>query len=102
MEPPVCGEQALADINKLNCTLYVPEEGLDAYKAAPQWQEFMNIDAIQESGIDNPMIDEDEKVTIFDLNGVRIYDGYYKEARIPAGIYFVRKSNGQTYKIAIR
>ncbi len=38
--PPVCGTQALDDINKWDCTLYVPAASIDTYKAAPQWKEF--------------------------------------------------------------
>lgn len=40
--PPVCGEQALADINFWNCKLYVPAESLDAYAAADQWKMFLS------------------------------------------------------------
>lgn len=38
--PPVCGEQALDDINKWECTLFVPAESRDEYQAAPQWKDF--------------------------------------------------------------
>ena len=38
--PPVCGEQALADIDMWECTVYVPEEYIDAYMEADQWCEF--------------------------------------------------------------
>ena len=38
--PPVCGEQALADIDMWECTVYVPEEYIDAYMEAEQWCEF--------------------------------------------------------------
>ena len=47
--PPVCGSQALDDINKWECTLYVPQESLDAYKSAAQWKEFFFL----ETGIKN-------------------------------------------------
>ena len=39
-EPPVCGDQALADIDMWECTLYVPEDYIDAYMEAPQWEDF--------------------------------------------------------------
>ncbi|MDE6150623.1 MAG: leucine-rich repeat domain-containing protein [Prevotella sp.] len=32
--PPVCGTEALDDINKWECTLYVPDAAIDTYKAA--------------------------------------------------------------------
>ena len=38
--PPVCGEQALDDINKWNCVLEVPYGSLSAYQSKAQWKEF--------------------------------------------------------------
>ncbi len=38
--PPVCGSQALDDINKWDCTLFVPAESSDEYMAADQWKDF--------------------------------------------------------------
>ncbi len=38
--PPVCGKQALDDINKWDCTLFVPAESSDEYMAADQWKDF--------------------------------------------------------------
>ena len=38
--PPYCKSQALDDINKWDCKLYVPSGSLSAYKAASQWKEF--------------------------------------------------------------
>ena len=42
--PPVCGTQALDDINKWNCTLYVPNESKSAYQSAEQWKEFFFVE----------------------------------------------------------
>ena len=42
--PPVCGNQALDDINKWECALYVPAESSDEYKAAPQWKDFFFVE----------------------------------------------------------
>ena len=41
--PPTCSTQALDDINKWNCKLYVPQGSLAAYQAADQWKEFFFI-----------------------------------------------------------
>ena len=38
--PPTCGNQALDDINKWECKLYVPKGHLADYQAAEQWKEF--------------------------------------------------------------
>ena len=42
--PPVCGNQALDDINKWDCVLYVPEGTISTYQAADQWKEFFFIE----------------------------------------------------------
>jgi hypothetical protein len=41
--PPSCGDQALDDINKWECTLYVPEGSLTSYQGAEQWKHFFFI-----------------------------------------------------------
>ena len=42
--PPVCGEQALDDINKWNCTLFVPEKSKTLYQSSEQWKDFFFIE----------------------------------------------------------
>lgn len=42
--PPICGVQALDDINKFECTLYVPNSALTDYQAAEQWKEFFFVE----------------------------------------------------------
>lgn len=39
--PPVCGNQALDDINKWDCTLRIPVDNVTAYASANQWKEFL-------------------------------------------------------------
>ena len=70
--PPVCGTQALDDINKWTCQLYVPGEAIDAYKAADQWKEFFFI----QTGIDHVTQPDDAatrllqgRVQVFNLSG---------------------------------
>ena len=38
--PPVCGTQALDDINKWDCVLYVPGNYISTYQTAEQWKDF--------------------------------------------------------------
>lgn len=38
---PTCGSQALDDINKWECKLYVPDGFTAVYEAADQWKEFL-------------------------------------------------------------
>lgn len=46
--PPVCGEQALNDIDKLNCVLRVPSGYAEAYQKAEQWKVFSHIEDVLE------------------------------------------------------
>ncbi len=46
--PPVCGEQALDDIDKLNCVLTVPSGYAGAYQQAEQWKEFARVEDVVE------------------------------------------------------
>jgi hypothetical protein len=45
--PPTCGTQALDDINKWECILYVPNEAKSKYQAASQWRDFFFIEDLQ-------------------------------------------------------
>ena len=73
--PPTCGTQALDDIYKWDCTLYVPTGCLAAYKAADQWKEFFFIK--EGNGGDSPVIPELQKCetpTISYNNGQLMFD----------------------------
>lgn len=69
--PPVCGSQALDDINKWNCTLYVPDGHIAAYQAADQWKEFLFTDNLS-TDINGVAIDADTTAPIFSLSGQRL------------------------------
>ena len=59
--PPVCGDQALDDINKWQCNLIVPEGSENAYQTAPQWKEFFFITGIPIEVTDILFYDEDKE-----------------------------------------
>ena len=46
--PPICGTQALDDINKWSCVLKVPQNYKPAYQTADQWKEFFFIEDVVE------------------------------------------------------
>lgn len=87
--PPVCGNQALDDINKWECTLHVPQESIDDYQAAEQWKEFFFIET---SGVDDVIADNVDysecPVEIYNLSGNKV--GSSKENLSP-GIYIMRQ-----------
>lgn len=84
-EPPVCGPQALDDINKWTCKLYVPDASIDAYQSADQWKEFFFITtdiahAVEDGGCSADRI-LSGRVQVFDLSGRQV-----KEARKASSI----------------
>lgn len=80
--PPVCGTQALDDINKWTCRLYVPDEAMNSYKMADQWKEFFFI----VSGMEDVTNDADNVLS----TGYYTVDG--KQVMVPAkGLYIIVK-----------
>ena len=58
--PPTCGSQALDDINKWECKLFVPEGCMATYQDADQWKDFFFTDegeGTSGQNPDNPSID---------------------------------------------
>ena len=114
--PPVCGTQALDDINKWNCTLLVPDSSIDAYRAADQWKEFFFIES---SSVGNIVADEcavwvengklmfsgfptDTQVNIYNIAGQLVHSGEMESCPdMPTGLYIVA-INGLTYKILVK
>ena len=120
--PPLCGNQALDDINKWTCELFVPTKSLDAYKAADQWKEFFFItgedydkpgsveDAVSENGgvsvatyrdcieiigADNAVI------TVYNTNGQIVYSGTETTVGgLARGVYIVQVG-GKTFKVGL-
>ena len=91
--PPVCGSQALDDINKWECTLYVPQESLDAYKSAAQWKEFFFL----ETGIKNVSNTSSSATESarYSTDGTRI-------ASPQKGINIIRMSDGTVKKVLVK
>ena len=106
--PPVCGSQALDDINKWTCKLYVPDASIDAYQSADQWKEFFFITTDISHAVDDGDSAADRilsgRVQVFDLSGRQV-----KETRkassiddvlngLPSGTYILR-GNGAAMKV---
>lgn len=95
--PPTCGTQALNDINKWDCSLFVPTGSLSAYQAADQWKEFFLIEESDVTAI-NRIYDDEAKgriIGIYDLNGRNL-------ERLQRGMNIVRMSDGTTKKVVIK
>ena len=78
VEPPTCGEGVFEKVDKTSCQLLVPEESINKYKTADQWQEFMNI--LGFSGVDDVSVDTQNTVyEVYNLQGVRVGGGMREE-----------------------
>ena len=95
--PPICGTQALNDINKWDCTLVVPVGSKSAYLAADQWKDFFFIKESDVTAINRIYDDEAEGriIGIYDLNGRKL-------ERLQRGMNIVRMSDGTTKKVVIK
>ena len=96
--PPICGNQALDDINKETCELFVPQESINKYKTADQWKKFMNIYGF--NGVDDVSVDTpDALYEVYNLQGVRVGSGM-REAEVttdalPHGVYILVSPQGR-------
>ncbi|MBR5332648.1 MAG: leucine-rich repeat protein [Muribaculaceae bacterium] len=90
--PPVCGTQALDDINKWTCELYVPGENISDYQAADQWKEFFFMyDGVEGIKVDNNAIE----VVRYDIHGRLLNEP-------TRGINIIKMSDGSTRKEIVK
>ena len=89
LNPPVCGPNALTDINKKICTLWLPLGGVGgSYIGVDQWKDFIVdlFDPAQDiiNGIQTVSTDKSD-APIFDLQGRRIAS----DRNLTPGIYII-------------
>lgn len=92
--PPICGTEALDDIVKWECTLYVPETAEEAYKAANQWKEFVFVESFNSTGIDNVPVKDNGKTEAarYDMAGNKVSEAY-------KGIVIILYTDGTRMKV---
>ena len=89
--PPACDLQVFRGIN-WECTLYVPQECINAYKAAPQWKDFYKI----ETGIKNVFKPASATEAMrYSTDGTRI-------ASPKKGINIIKMSDGTVKKVLVK
>ncbi len=94
--PPTCEYGALTDIDKEKCTLYVPQNSFEAYKAADQWKEFFNIEGVEDTGISMPNCNGTNKV-------IKRYNTSGRLINEPTkGLNIVKMSDGTTKKVMVK
>ena len=88
--PPICGNQALDDINKFNCTLQVPEWCEAAYQSADQWKEFFFIEGVND--IRRIFGNDAVTVDVYTLDGALLrkgMDATQIATELPRGLYVI-------------
>ena len=87
--PPTCDINALDDINKWNCKLFVPKANINAYKQAPQWKEFFFIEST--TGITNTVYNKAGLADVYTIDGTkRLSKASTDEINaLPKGVYIV-------------
>ena len=108
--PPTCGNQALDDINKWECALYVPEGHEPAYQAADQWKEFfyiyggnedVSIDGGVEVSVDGGVLHcGGVDTVVYTLAGAQVNSGS-GDVELAAGAYIV-VANGHATKVVVK
>ena len=84
--PPVCGSQALDDISKWECSLYVPKGTLSVYQAADQWKEFF---FAAEGAEDIDPEEQDPTINKCAIPTINIVDGKIIFASETEGVEFI-------------
>ena len=102
VEPPICGEGVFEgvfeEVDKTTCQLLVPQESINKYKTADQWQVFMNI--LGFSDVDDVSVGaQDALYEVYNLQGVRVGGGM-REAEVtadtlPHGVYILVSPQGR-------
>ena len=91
--PPVCQRGVFYGVDKNECTLYVPQESIDAYKSAAQWKDFFNI-ATDIKNVSNTSSSATESAR-YSTDGTRL-------ASPQKGINIIRMSDGTVKKVLVK
>ena len=88
--PPTLGSEVFSGVKAASCVLVVPDGTIDAYRAADQWSNFVNI-----SGLETIAADSDSNACYYDLRGIRM------STPLAPGLY-IRRSGSKSDKVLIK
>ena len=94
-ECPVCDKGLWNNIFSVfdTATLYVPKQSIDAYKTTDPWSNFVNVVALEATGIEGTPTDNAPRVdAVYDIDGRRTDS-------MKRGLNIVRMSDGTTRKV---
>lgn len=96
------GSEVFDGVDKTACKLKVPDNSLEAYRAADQWKDFLISSGLEEIAInessiyiENGMIvnRNNEAIEIYNLLGAKVYSGNESQISLQSGIYLVIVGN---------
>ena len=94
-ECPVYDKDSWYDLFSVydTATLYVPKQSIDAYKTTDPWSNFVNVVALEDTGIEGKPTDNAPRVdAVYDIDGRRTDS-------MKRGLNIVRMSDGTTRKV---
>ncbi len=99
--PPECFATTFDRVPKDKCVLIVPDESVEAYKAADYWNEFYVQSGAEQINVDDNAILCD----IYNLSGIKVYENILKseaEKTLKNGVYILKYENGSVEKIYVK
>jgi hypothetical protein len=99
-EPITTNEKIFSD-ETYKCPLYVPIGTKDKYDNTVPWYRFNNIVEKELSDVKVNVAGGGDSVSVYNLQGVLIFDGLIENVRLTPGIYVVRSADGVN-KIVIK
>ena len=94
--PPTAYVNSFIDVDVEACTLYVPNGAVDAYRAAPYWQDFLRITDERPVGIGNVTVGPEPNVVgRYGIDGRPVVEG-------ERGFQILRMSDGTWRKVMVK
>ena len=100
--PPELGDVVFYWTDTNTCVLEVPDESVEAYKAAAQWGDFINTTGVAkvlrdensiivESG--NILNADNANIEVYTISGAKIYSGKDSRVTLPSGLYIIKSDD---------
>ena len=83
------GSSIFDGVDKNTCILYVLEQSLDLYKAAPVWNEFQTILPITSSGINKVITTDSMPYDVYNMQGQKVKSKTTNLEGLPQGMYII-------------
>lgn len=97
--PPAIKESTFGERTEQTAKLHVPTGATVDYWIDKNWTKFLSIDEnLEVDGLEEILIDYTGNITVYDINGIKVYEGAKDDVKLPAGIYIIRQGT-KTVKV---